>query len=45
VFGAGLAVAILRERPTVPQLAGGALVLLATAGAELELTLPGEPCP
>ena len=34
VFGAGLAVAILGERPSVPQLAGGALVVLAAAGAE-----------
>jgi drug/metabolite transporter (DMT)-like permease len=34
VFGAGLAVALLSERPSIPQLAGGALVVLAAAGAE-----------
>jgi drug/metabolite transporter (DMT)-like permease len=34
VFGAGLAVAILSERPSVLQLAGGAFVVLAAAGAE-----------
>jgi len=34
VFGAGLAIAILSERPSVPELAGGALVVLAAAGAQ-----------
>jgi drug/metabolite transporter (DMT)-like permease len=34
VFGAGLAVAILSERPSVPQLVGGALLVVAATGAD-----------
>jgi drug/metabolite transporter (DMT)-like permease len=34
VFGASLAVAILSERPSMPQLVGGALLVVAATGAE-----------
>lgn len=41
VFGAGLAVAFLAERPSVAQLVGGAVVLLAALGADTS----ASPCP